>query len=245
MKFVPYLGGHIFYQKYPISMLLKDNILYYSIFGTAGVASFFFRLNTYKIKLQAEKEYDLLNRELNYIKNQFNSHITFNFLNYCYSKIHRQLPEIAESIDVFSEILRYNLKVKADIKVPLAEEINHINNFITLQKKLDNKANIKFELTIDIKNELIVPHILIYFIENAFKFGIFIDSEYSIEIALAIKNDSLNLKVKNKVDNNVVMNEITSYHSIRQILNNHYPNNYSLHSEKCGNYYHVTLSIKL
>jgi sensor histidine kinase YesM len=225
IKLLPILGGHVFYQNYPISTLLKENILYYSIFGSAGVSWFLNRYSAYNHKLQAEKEKLLLKKELNYVKNQFNSHITINFLNYCLSKIHREQPKIAESIDIFSEMLRYNLKTKPDIKVSLHEEIKQIENYINLCKSINYNLSISFDHKDNSNSISIVPHILISFIEDSFNQGIN-NSKYSIELSLLIENASLFFMVKtigNFENNQIIQHD---QNNTKQFLDFYYPSNY-------------------
>ena len=120
---IPYFGGRLYYENHSIFVLLIDSIFFYFIFGSAGVASFFYQYSTNKFTLHSKREKSLLVKELNFLKNQFNSHITFNFLSYCYSKIHQKQPETAESIGIFSDMLRYTLQSKPEETASLDNEI--------------------------------------------------------------------------------------------------------------------------
>jgi hypothetical protein len=244
LKLVPILGGYTFYQNFPISMLLKENILYYSIFGSAGIAWFLYRYSAYNYKLQTEKEKVLLEKELYYIKNQFNSHITFNFLNYCFSKIHRLQPETAESIDVFSEMLRYNLQTKPDIKVPVQQEITHIENYIKLNKTLHKDSTVSFNFTGRAKNKFIAPHILIYFVEDALKKGMYNNKKNPIEITLSIKNTLLYFKIISEFNAEKTIIPDNNLENMQHFLNYYYPNNHSFNTKIINNCMHLELILK-
>lgn len=62
------------------------------------------------IEMQAEKERNIIVKEIEFLKNQFNSEITFNFLNHCYDEVKCVSQETAETIKIFIRILNYSLK---------------------------------------------------------------------------------------------------------------------------------------
>lgn len=246
VKIIPFLGGQTYYQNASLFYIATNTLFYFFILSSAGIASFFSRYSLFSIKMQAEKEKSLLLKELNFLKNQFNSHITFNFLNYCYSKIHLYSPDAAESIELFSDMLRYTLQTKPDESVTLENEILYIENFINLQKLLSAKIFCDFTCEGEIQKHRILPRILITFVENAFKHGIFNDHKFPIKIYLKVNARNLFFSVENKINYNkkTISSNIGS-ENVKQILNLYYHKNYELYSNENNNYYLIKLSINL
>jgi hypothetical protein len=50
-------------------------------------------------------------------------------ITFAYSRIYHHAPEAADSIELFSDMLRYTLQTKPDEQVPLEEEIVYLGNY--------------------------------------------------------------------------------------------------------------------
>lgn len=238
---IPFLGGEVFYVKYPLNVLLTDNIFYYSIIASAGAASFFYRYTIVSYLQQAEREKNILTKELNFLKNQFNSHITFNFLTYCYSKVHLELPKTAESIELFSDMLRYNLQTKSQEKVPLSGEISYIKDFLSLQKLIIPEAQLKFEYNEDYEDVYIVPRICISVIERIFNDSFYHSPHLPIAISLYVVGGRLSLSINGS--NSKIFNLI-KFEDIKPILNFYYIKNYTIDAQLRENEFYVHLIIQ-
>ena len=97
------------------------------------------------IKIQEEKIHNqqLLienqKSEMSRLNSQINPHFLFNTLNFFYSEIRLIHPKISESILLLSDIMRYSLIENHNVNlVPVEGEINHIRNYIDLQKNRYN-----------------------------------------------------------------------------------------------------------
>jgi len=243
LKIIPALGGHSWHQEYPISNLLLHNIFYFLILCSSGAASFYYRNGVYQFTIQAEKEKLFLVKELNFLKNQFNSHITFNFLNYCYSKIHQKQPQTAESVALFSDILRYSLEAKSEEKVLLSDEIANTENFIHLQKLLNPNVHAQFNYESE-TGFYILPRILITLVEIAFKHRTNKNSQFHIDIDLKVANNELVFTIKNKVDADIDMaNNLIDIGNVTQMLSLYDNNNYQLTKEENNGYVIIKLCI--
>jgi two-component system LytT family sensor kinase len=234
------------YQIKSLQYFLSNTFYYFVIDGSAGFASFFSRYSIYKLKQQIEKERYLIKKELYLLKNPFNSNLTFNFLSYCYKKTNNILPEVAESIDLFSYMLKYTIQTKPDEKVPLNNEKIYIENFIKLQKLLSTKVFVNFSYEGEIANSSILPRILITFVENAFKHGIYNDPLYPISIYLKIDDKKVIFNIKNRTQlNKSVISSNTGLENVTQILEIYYYDNYKLNYKCNENNYQVTLILNL
>jgi two-component system LytT family sensor kinase len=154
--------------------------------------------------VRAEKEVvekEQLKTELAFLKSQVNPHYLFNTINDIYSLTQQQSEEAPEALLKLSELLRYMLRESDDPYVPLANEIDYLNNVIDLQK-IGQKGNshINFEVVGKLDQQKIAPLILINFIENAFKHGVFKNSADPIQILIDIDGRAFHLHLRNKVN---------------------------------------------
>lgn len=210
----------------------------------ASFSFFFKKLNLKKLEDQNKREQSLIAKELNFLKNQFNSHITFNFLNFCYSHVHKSSPDAAEAIEMFSDMLRYTLSVKPNEKIALNKEINYISDFIELQKLLSDKVYAEFEVEGKIAGQKILPRILINFVENAFKHGLVNDSEKPVKIKLRLLDNELEFSVKNYISHQKnVMNTGVGQDNIQQVLELYYKDKYTLDIEQTDTFYTCFLTL--
>lgn len=211
-----------------------------------GIISFVrFVLTKKKI---ADLENKKLKVELNLIKNQINPHFFFNTLNNMYGLSVENSPKVPEIILKLSELLRYSLYESSEDSVLLKNEIKFIKNYIQLQQLRISNLRLEEEYSIDNEQYMIAPHILIIFIENAFKHGVDsgIDNPY-IKISLNASKSNLTFVVKNNFTKPSNINKfggIGLQNALRH-LNISYPNTHHLESSTTNNEYIITLQIEL
>jgi two-component system LytT family sensor kinase len=110
--------------------------------------------------------------ELELLKAQLNPHFFFNTLNNIYSLVYKKSDEAPAALMKMSEIMRYMLYESKAEKVPLEKEIEHLDDYIELQKlRFTDPGFIDYSVTGDISNHQIPPMMLLSFVENAFKHG--------------------------------------------------------------------------
>jgi two-component system LytT family sensor kinase len=195
---IPALGDKNYFDELPVSVMILSAVFPFFFTSMIALGTHQSRLSKLKLKIQVAREKALLVKELGFYKNQFNSHIIFNFLNYCFSHIHKDSKEGADAIEMFSNMLTYTLDSDPNELVSLEREIEHITNYINLQKILYKDIYVNFEVNGDPENNYIVPRILINFIENAFKHGDSESTECPINIRLNSKDNLIELIVSNK-----------------------------------------------
>lgn len=151
------------------------------------------------VKLWYERRQAALQAELNFLKSQIHPHFLFNTLNNLYSlslSESRQTPEIILGL---SHILRYMLyECKAD-EVPLARDIEILENYIALEKiRYEDRLDLNVNITGTLDEQKVAPLLLLPLVENAFKHGAGETVEGAwINIDLAITGDQLKFKVAN------------------------------------------------
>lgn len=139
-----------------------------------------------------ELETQKLTAELAFLKSQVNPHFLFNTLNNIYSLAYKQHPETPDAIMKLSLLMRYMLYESNDTLVSLEKEVEHIQNFIALQKlRLREQTSIKLNIQGDLEGKQIAPMLLMTLVENAFKHGLVSRNEIGIILNLVVTDTSL------------------------------------------------------
>lgn len=110
--------------------------------------------------------------ELKMLKAQLHPHFLFNTLNNIYSlSLDCKNPQVSQSIDRISAILRYSLYECNTEIVNLNNEIKIIEDYIELERMRYSNISIETSFPDKINNVSIIPLLLFTFVENAFKHG--------------------------------------------------------------------------
>lgn len=153
-------------------------------------------------KVRSNLENEKLTAELAFLKSQLNPHFLFNSLNNIYSLSYQKSEKTPEAILKLSEMMRYMLYESNDNSVELSKEITYLKNYIDLQKlRFKNGAFVNMVIDGDTDGKLIMPMVLVSFVENAFKHGVASDEQNPILIAIRIWPQKLYFKVSNKIAN--------------------------------------------
>src|SRR3954464_1516715 len=117
-------------------------------------------------KIQLEK----LETELRYLKAQMNPHFLFNSINTIYFQIDKNNVAARESLQKFSELLRYQLYECNEDAISIEKEIEYLKSYIDLQRlRKNDKHSITFNAGDNVKGFDLAPLLLLPFVENAFK----------------------------------------------------------------------------
>jgi len=146
-------------------------------------------------------EKDQLKTELAFLKSQVNPHFLFNTINDIYALTRQQSEQAPDALLKLSELLRYMLRESDDPLVPLGKEIEYLENVIELQKiGQKGRSYIDFKVIGNIEQQKIAPLILINFIENAFKHGIFNNPATPITILIKLDTTTVHFRIQNQVN---------------------------------------------
>jgi two-component system LytT family sensor kinase len=83
---------------------------------------------------------DQLETELKFLKAQYHPHFLFNALNTIYFQVDDDIPGAKKSVELLSELLRYQLYDNQHT-VAVKQELEHLQNFIELQQVRTSKKN--------------------------------------------------------------------------------------------------------
>ncbi len=194
--------------------------------------------------------------ELQALKAQINPHFLFNALNNLLSISNDAKNEKASQvITQLSDMMRFLLDDSAEDHIPLAREVELIDNFIAINKlRFDDSDDIQihFSKLGNLASKSIEPMLLLPFVENAFKHGVHAFKPSFVDIALELKEDQLYFQVRNSVhekanENNTLQSTRSGIgiQNVRNRLDIIYPRKYDLQAIKKDNEYSVILNIRL
>jgi len=199
-----------------------------------------------KQKKQAEKMQK--EAEMKYLNSQINPHFLYNTLNGIYAQaLEENAGKTTELILRLSEIMRYPLNNVVKEAILLSEEITFVENFIALQKlRLGDDYPIVFRKTGNSNQLIVIPFIIIPFVENAFKYGISQKDKASIFFSLKIEQNNFIFQSENKIVNTKdIQSHLIGISNLKSRLKLKYGENYSLKILEDGQNYIVELRIKL
>ena len=111
--------------------------------------------------------------ELRALEAQINPHFLFNCLNSIRALVVENPSVAQDMITRFASILRYNLHRDLNHTVPLAAELEVVNDYLALESiRLEDRLRIELAVDADAGRALIPPMLLQTLVENALKHGI-------------------------------------------------------------------------
>lgn len=193
-------------------------------------------------KVMAEKQF---------LQSQINPHFLYNTLNFFYAKSLKHSQELADSVLLLSNIMRYSLEQKENSSgmAFLEEETEHINNVIKInQFRFNHKLQIQFLISGGLDKVRIVPLILITLVENAFKHGELLDTSNPVLIMLTIEEGRqlITFTVKNKKKKGPKESGTgIGLDNTRRRLEFAYGNNHSMELKEEADFYTAILQLPL
>jgi hypothetical protein len=197
---------------------------------------------------EAQKE--KLVAELSLLRAQVNPHFLFNALNGIYALSLENAKETPNALLMLSSMMRYALTDAAEALVPLNKEVEYLQNFVALQRlRLGDTVEIALDIAGDWQGRLILPMVLITFVENAFKHGVDpeVDSRIWIQLHLHEDGETLHFACRNL---RIPIPEVQEGYGLglenaRKRLALTYPGRHKLDLSVSETDYLVTLQLKL
>jgi sensor histidine kinase YesM len=196
-----------------------------------------------------EAEHNLKQAQLQYLRNQINPHFLFNTLNFFYGQVLPVSPATAAGILHLANIMRYGLNdTERNAKTLLADEVEHIQNYIELYRlRYGDRLQVNFEVCGDINFRMILPLVLITFVENSFKYGDLFDASHPVCLRLQVEAEGLCFYAHNKkkVGPIEASSSGIGIGNTRRRLDLVYQQHYTLEIRDEPRFYTTTLKIKL
>ncbi len=178
-------------------LLIQSTFMF--IFGIS-VAYYFVKAWIKSEIIKKQLEANQLSTELSFLKAQINPHFLFNTLNNLFSMAQgKGNEELANGISRLAGMMRYMIYESNAEKVALSQEISYLEDTILLNKLryADEEVNVAFNYPEQTDGLTIAPMIFIPFVENAFKHGVLIGQQSSINISIVIENEQLMFTCQN------------------------------------------------
>jgi hypothetical protein len=144
-------------------------------------------------------EKSLFEANLAFLKSQINPHFLFNSLNFLYAQVYPHSEPAAKGILLLADTMRYALHENIAGKVPLSQEVQHLHNYIAMnQLRYHQQLQVQFEVVGSDQFVLILPLVLITFVENCFKHGELADPAHPLRIELVLEPGRLTFQTHNR-----------------------------------------------
>jgi len=191
-----------------------------------------------------DSQLKLKEQELHYLKMQIHPHFLFNTLNTMYGFALKKADETPEMILKLSNLLDYLLYQVDKPFVLLADEIDHIKDYIALEKmRFNNTLDITFNSEGINETTKIAPMLLLPFIENSFKHGSIKNGVLKIDIALATTPENILFSINNTSAISENANKGIGLQNIKKRLDLLYKNKYDLAIDTSENQFKVALKL--
>lgn len=200
-------------------------------------------------QMQHEKmKKENLENELNYLRHQISPHFFMNTLNNIHALVDQDSELAKSTIIRLSKLMRVVLYDSGDQKIPLAKEIQFLQDYIDLMKiRVSDKVKIHCDFPSDIPNVNVPPLLYINFIENAFKHGVKAVSDSFIHIHFSANDKRISFFIKNSIAGAGTSNNEDSVglKNVRKRLDLLYGEHYDLHISSDEAIFSVELQIPI
>jgi hypothetical protein len=196
------------------------------------------------LRAQQEK----ITAELQLLKAQVHPHFLFNTLNNIYSFSLDRSPKTPELILKLSSLLSYMLYDCKAEQVRLEKEVEIMKDYIDLEKeRYGNTLEISWTVEGSIRDNFISPLLMLPFLENAFKHGASEQIEKPwIGVDISVENNILKLKIANSKNEYISHgNNGIGINNVKKRLEFLYPEKYELKINDEGDFFAVSLMVKL
>ena len=185
--------------------------------------------------------------ELLHLKSQVNPHFFFNMLNNLYGLVDKDSKKAQELILKLSDMMRYSIYEGQKDMVPLAAEVDYLQNYIALHKMRYHKTiDVVFNHQLEETEVRIMPLLFIILLENAFKHGVenLRENAY-VHINMSAENNEICFDIENNFDTTQDNEqEGIGLKNLKRRLELVYPNSHTLSFSKTNDIYKAQLIIK-
>lgn len=192
----------------------EERFSYFSFFGVLFTLvpwlSLYFGVNYYRSYRQStidrlRLETAVKDAELRLLRSQVDPHFLFNSLNTLRALIPedfatpQELATARDAISLLSDVLRTSLLSGTRSAVSLAEELEHVENFVSLEKlRFESRLNFTRAIAPEALACLVPPLLVQSLVENAIKYGIATrETGGRIELYARVEKSELSLIVTN------------------------------------------------
>jgi two-component system, LytTR family, sensor kinase len=233
-----------------------QTVLALAFLAVLGIAAAYFLIKEWMRNELMRSKIETLqaNTELRFLRAQISPHFLFNTLNNLFSMaLKEENTNLADHIAKLSNLMRYTLYESETDKVSLAKEIGCLQDYLALHQMrfATDEINVSFSYPepATVAAIQVSPMLFIPFLENAFKYGVTIGQQSTIDLSVTIGPKKLAFTCKNKDHSSVKKLEEEQggigLDNVRRRLELIYPGKYELHNGPQNGNYLVNLQIDL
>lgn len=187
---------------------------------------------------------DQLETELKFLRAQYHPHFLFNALNTIYFQVDDDVPGAKQSIELLSELLRYQLYDRQH-QVSIKQELDYLQNYILLQKvRASKKMALQVDFDAALAGQQVYPLLFLPLVENAFKY---VGGKYGISIIAQSEAGGILFKVENDLPGQYQPNKENSgigLENLKRRLELLYPGKHTLTLDRHADRFVATLQLK-
>ena len=187
--------------------------------------------------------------ELTWLKAQLNPHFLFNTLNNISSLTQIDPDKAQESIGQLSDLLRYALYDSEADKVPLASEVEFMNNYIDLMAlRCNEMTTVTKQLEVPQGSVEVAPLLFISLVENAFKHGVNARYPSFVKVYMGCADGLLTFRCENSLFEKQGSDHIGSgigLENMKRRLELLYPGKYTYEKKTGEDTYSVVVTLKV
>ncbi|WP_299886115.1 sensor histidine kinase [uncultured Lacinutrix sp.] len=190
-----------------------------------------------------------LRTELNLLKSQIQPHFFFNTLNNLYALTINKSDDAPRVILKLSDMMEYVLYEVNSPKVNLLKEIQHIDNYIDIEKmRFYDRIESELNITGEIEDVNVPPLLFLSFVENCFKHGLKENDNIFIKMSFkVVEKKYLEFILENNFNPNANKEgkEGIGLNNAKRRLNLLFLNDFIMESKIEGNTYNLFLKIPI
>jgi LytS/YehU family sensor histidine kinase len=184
-------------------------------------------------------------QELKFLKMQIHPHFLFNTLNTMYGLALKKAEQTPDMILKLSNLLDYLLYQTEKPLVAISEEIEHIKDYIALEKmRFNDTLNVTMEVSLASENTTIAPMLLLSFIENSFKHGSIKNGVLQISIEIKADLEMVHFRIKNSNSDDTSSHGGIGLENSKKRLELLYPDKHKLAIDNTEDEFVVYLQLK-
>lgn len=184
--------------------------------------------------------------EIELYKAQIKPHFMFNTLNSLYGLFLTKNENALSSLEKFISMMRYIHTTSMCSMVPLADEVDYINQYVGLQKlRLNGETSVELEIDIEDPSLRMPPMLLVTFVENCFKHGVSPVDKSQIKISMQERGGRMRFLTSNRIFPVRRIGEHMGIDNCRRRLELLYPGRHELNTLNTGTFFVVELQIDL
>lgn len=236
-----------FYFQHPhwLREYIDSVTMLFFIVGIATVIKFirhYYLLQLEKLELEKIN----LQGELKVLKSQVTPHFLFNVLNNIDELVYQDPEKASNAIGRFSNLLRSMLGEMTHDLVPLAQEIQHIKDYVELMRLgFRSPEFIRFSVEGDPEGIMVAPMLFTPLVENTFKHSDKKSKSPGITFDFRIRKETVEFSTCNAKKTKPVTgtNSGTGLNNLKKRLNLTYPNKHILDIRDDRNHFNVLMII--